>query len=73
MLALTRYVGQTICIGGDIRVTVMRMKGSRDVVIGIEAPDSVGVKRAAVVRSAQGSGRRRRALPSAGVVCDNRE
>ncbi len=44
MLVLTRRVGEEIIIDGDIRVTVVGLKGDR-VRIGIEAPPAVTVDR----------------------------
>ncbi len=44
MLVLTRGVGEEIIIDGDIRVTVVGLKGDR-VRIGIEAPPAVTVDR----------------------------
>lgn len=44
MLVLSRKMGETICIGDDIEVTVMRMNGNR-VKIGIEAPHDVHIVR----------------------------
>ena len=44
MLFLTRRVGEEIVIGGDIRVTVVAIKGDR-VRIGVSAPDFVRVDR----------------------------
>jgi carbon storage regulator CsrA len=38
MLVLTRHVGQTICIGPEVRITVMKIKGSSTISIGIDAP-----------------------------------
>ncbi len=44
MLVLTRQVGEEICIGEDIRVRVVALRGGQ-VRIGIEAPRSVPVYR----------------------------
>ena len=44
MLILTRKVGETICIGDDIRMTVMQVNGQQ-VRIGIDAPRDVAVDR----------------------------
>ncbi len=44
MLVLTRKTGQEIVIGGDIRITVVAIKGDR-VRIGITAPPGVRVDR----------------------------
>ena len=45
MLILTRRVGETINIGENIQVTVLRIAGNH-VRIGVEAPKSVPVHRA---------------------------
>jgi len=44
MLVLTRRIGEEIVIAGDIRVTVVAVKG-RQVRLGITAPLSVSVAR----------------------------
>lgn len=44
MLVLTRQQNQSILIDGDIRVTIIRVKGDR-VRVGIEAPRSTNVIR----------------------------
>jgi carbon storage regulator len=44
MLILTRRVGETICIGGDVEVTIMEIKTSQ-VRIGVKAPKDVIVDR----------------------------
>jgi carbon storage regulator len=44
MLVLTRRVGEEIVIAGDIRVTIVAVKGQR-VRLGITAPPSVVVAR----------------------------
>lgn len=44
MLILTRRVGETLVIGPDIQVTVLRVKGNQ-VRIGIKAPPEVIVDR----------------------------
>ena len=44
MLILTRRSGETICIGQNIRVTVLGVKGNM-VRIGVDAPPDVGVHR----------------------------
>jgi carbon storage regulator len=44
MLILTRRPGESICIGEDIKVTVIFVKGYQ-VRIGIEAPREVAVDR----------------------------
>lgn len=44
MLILTRRVGETLCIGNDVEITVMQVKGAQ-VRIGIKAPVNVAVDR----------------------------
>ena len=44
VLLLTRKADQTICIGSDIRITVLRIT-RRSVAIGIEAPHNVRILR----------------------------
>jgi carbon storage regulator len=44
MLVLSRKPGEKICLGSDIIVTVLEIKG-RQVRIGIEAPDRVNIVR----------------------------
>ena len=44
MLILTRRPGETILIGDDIEVTVMRISGNQ-VRVGIEAPKDVAIVR----------------------------
>lgn len=44
MLILTRRLGETICIGPDVEVTIVEIKHSQ-VRIGIKAPPNVAVDR----------------------------
>ena len=44
MLILSRRPGETLCIGDDVTVTVLGVKGNQ-VRIGISAPKDVGVHR----------------------------
>lgn len=44
MLILTRRVGETVCIGSEVTVTVLGVKGNQ-VRVGINAPKSVPVHR----------------------------
>lgn len=44
MLVLSRKVGETLVIDGNVRLTVVRVSGNR-VAIGIEAPDDVRILR----------------------------
>ncbi len=45
MLVLSRKPGEKICLGSDIVVTVLEIKG-RQVRLGIEAPERVNIVRA---------------------------
>lgn len=54
MLVLSRKIGESIQISGDIRVTVTQVRGGR-VRLSIEAPDSVRVLRMEVAEDAPGS------------------
>jgi len=44
MLVLSRKLNETIIINGNIRITVVGLRGNQ-VRLGIEAPDSVGIFR----------------------------
>ncbi len=44
MLILTRRVGETVMIGEDVSVTVLRVKGNQ-VRLGVNAPKNVSVQR----------------------------
>ena len=44
MLVLTRKINQSICLGDDIKVTVLSVEGDR-VSLGVEAPREVRVFR----------------------------
>jgi carbon storage regulator len=44
MLILTRRVGETLMIGGDVAITVLGVKGNQ-VRIGVKAPKEVAVHR----------------------------
>jgi carbon storage regulator len=50
MLVLTRGVGETIRIGEDVVVTIVGMKGTKHVQIGIAAPKDVAVHREEIYR-----------------------
>ena len=52
MLVLSRYVDEVICIGDDIRITIVDIRGDR-VRIGVEAPRSVTVHREEVYEAIQ--------------------
>jgi len=53
MLVLTRRNGEEIVIAGDIRVTVVAVKGNR-VRLGITAPSSVAVAREELLAECSG-------------------
>ena len=44
MLILTRRIGESIMIGDDVSITVLRIKGNQ-VRLGVNAPKSVSVQR----------------------------
>jgi carbon storage regulator len=48
MLVLTRQVDEDICIGSDVRVRVLSVRGNQ-VRLGIQAPRNVSVHRAELV------------------------
>lgn len=58
MLILTRRVGESLMIGDDVSVTVLRVKGNQ-VRLGVDAPSTVSVRREEVSQ---------RARPGAAVV-----
>jgi carbon storage regulator len=51
MLVLSRKLNETIVIDGDIRITVVGIRG-KHVQLGIEAPGSVGIYREELLVSA---------------------
>lgn len=63
MLILTRRVGETICIGDDITVTVMAINGNQ-VILGTSAPRDVSIHREEVYARIQAEAR----LPSSQPV-----
>lgn len=52
MLILSRRIGETLCIGDDIEVTVLEVKGGQ-VRLGIHAPKDVSVHREEIYRRIQ--------------------
>jgi len=48
MLILTRRVGETVVIGGNIEITVLGMKGGQ-VRLGVKAPRDVSVHREEII------------------------
>ena len=49
MLVLTRRVDESICIGDNIRITVVKIKGSQQISVGIDAPRDVSIVREELV------------------------
>ena len=66
MLVLSRKLNESIVINGNIRVTVVGLRGNH-VRLGIEAPDSVEILRQELCDRAGGS-TKRAGRASAGVV-----
>jgi carbon storage regulator len=56
MLVLTRREGESLCIGPDVRITVVALS-SGHVRIGVEAPDDVFVYREEVLRKLEEANR----------------
>lgn len=50
MLVLTRKAGESICIGDEIEVRIVSVRGQK-VRIAIEAPQSIAVRRSELERS----------------------
>jgi carbon storage regulator len=50
MLVLTRRVGETIRIGEEVVVTILAIKGTKQVQLGIAAPNDVTVHREEIYR-----------------------
>ena len=55
MLILTRRVGESVVIGTDVTVTVLRVKGNQ-VRLGVDAPKSVSVQREEIFHRIQREG-----------------
>ena len=53
MLILTRRIGETVMIGDDIAITVLRVKGNQ-VRLGVDAPKHVSVQREEIYQRMQG-------------------
>jgi carbon storage regulator len=49
VLILTRRVGETVMIGDEVAVTVLRVKGNQ-VRLGVNAPKSISVQREEIFR-----------------------
>jgi carbon storage regulator len=57
VLILTRKVGETVMIGNDVSITVLRVKGNQ-VRLGVDAPKEVSVQRQEIFdRIASGNGK----------------
>ena len=52
MLILTRRIGETLCIGDDVKVTILGVKGMQ-VRIGVDAPKDVQVHREEIYQKIQ--------------------
>lgn len=52
MLILTRRVGETVMIGDEVSVTVLRVKGNQ-VRLGVNAPKTVSVQREEIFQRIQ--------------------
>jgi carbon storage regulator len=64
MLVLTRRVGETIVIDGDIRVTVVSVQGDK-VRLGFQAPEYVRIDREEIHERRAGLGELNEALHAA--------
>ena len=56
MLILTRRVGETVMIGDDVSVTVLRVKGNQ-IRLGVNAPKNVSVQREEIFDRMKGEDR----------------
>jgi len=57
MLSLTRCIGETLCIGDDVKIVISAVKGDQ-VRLGISAPRHVPVHRQEIHEKIQRSGAR---------------
>jgi carbon storage regulator len=57
MLVLTRKADQAIYVGDDIKITIVRIVGNA-VMIGIDAPREVAIKRSELVDQKKSKGKR---------------
>jgi carbon storage regulator len=55
MLILTRRVGESVMIGADVSITVLRVKGNQ-VRLGVNAPKTVSVQREEIFQRIQAEG-----------------
>ena len=54
MLILTRKVGETVVIGKEVSITVLRVKGNQ-VRLGVNAPKEVSVQREEIIKRDPGA------------------
>ena len=50
MLILSRRIGETLCIGPDVEITIIGIHGGHQIRLGIVAPRSVSVDRKEIRR-----------------------
>lgn len=55
MLVLTRKIGETVRIGGQIRVTVLRVSGGK-VKLGFSGPTGIPIQREELLGASEGAG-----------------
>lgn len=67
MLCLSRYLNESIVIGGEIVVTVIEVRGDK-VRLGIDAPKDVSVNRKEVEDAIRRDGSTRRPRPDAEAI-----
>jgi len=68
MLVLSRKVGEEIIINGEIRVSVVRVRGNR-VRIGIQAPPSARIRREELTSSALASNSNPQSTLGSSISC----